>query len=116
MNEDQRCLAWSRHPVGVFVVSALRMMALTILAVAPLAYLQEHPKISGQRLIGSWHVRPEFWVRLGDRVFFDIGDSALWQQSQYGGLSAVVATEPLRHVARREVQVALFLRVGRLLE
>jgi hypothetical protein len=32
--EDRRRLAWSRHPVGVFVVSLLRMIALNILAVA----------------------------------------------------------------------------------
>ncbi len=32
--EDRRRLAWSRHPQGSLVVSALRMMALCILAVA----------------------------------------------------------------------------------
>lgn len=32
--EDRRRLVWSRHPNGVLVVSALRMMALFILAVA----------------------------------------------------------------------------------
>jgi len=32
--EDRRRLAWSRHPDGVLAVSALRMMALAILAVA----------------------------------------------------------------------------------
>jgi predicted transposase YbfD/YdcC len=34
LQEDRRRLSWSRHPVGVFVVSLLRMMALNILAVA----------------------------------------------------------------------------------
>jgi predicted transposase YbfD/YdcC len=34
LQEDRRRLAWSRHPHGVFVVSALRMMALNILALA----------------------------------------------------------------------------------
>jgi predicted transposase YbfD/YdcC len=34
LREDRRRLAWSRHPVGVFVVAVLRMMALNILAVA----------------------------------------------------------------------------------
>ena len=32
--EDRRRPAWSRHPQGSLVVSALRMMALAILAVA----------------------------------------------------------------------------------
>ena len=34
MQEDRRRLAWSRHPDGVFVVSALRMIGLNILAIA----------------------------------------------------------------------------------
>ncbi|MBW6496376.1 MAG: ISAs1 family transposase [Burkholderiaceae bacterium] len=34
LHEDKRQLAWSRHPVGVFIVSILRMIALNILAVA----------------------------------------------------------------------------------
>jgi hypothetical protein len=34
LGEDRRRLAWSRHPVGVLTVSALRMIALAILAVA----------------------------------------------------------------------------------
>jgi len=34
LQEDRRRLAWSRHPDGVLAVSALRMMALAILAVA----------------------------------------------------------------------------------
>jgi len=32
--EDRRRPAWSRHPMGSLAVSALRMMALCILAVA----------------------------------------------------------------------------------
>ena len=32
--EDRRRLAWSRHPTGNLVVSALRMMALSILSMA----------------------------------------------------------------------------------
>ncbi len=47
LQEDQRRLSWSRHPVGVFVVSLLRMMALNILAVARklsrLGYSHETP-------------------------------------------------------------------------
>lgn len=47
LNEDQRRLAWSRHPHGVFIVSILRMMALNILAVArklsQLPYTNETP-------------------------------------------------------------------------
>jgi predicted transposase YbfD/YdcC len=34
LGEDRRRLTWSRHPNGVFVASALRMIALSILAVA----------------------------------------------------------------------------------
>lgn len=34
LQEDQRRLAWSRHPNGNLVVSALRMMAIAILAIA----------------------------------------------------------------------------------
>jgi len=45
--EDRRRLAWSRHPDGVFVVSALRMIALFILALARhlsrTGYSQETP-------------------------------------------------------------------------
>ena len=47
LQEDKRRLAWSRHPNGVFVVSALRMMGLNILAVARklsrLGYSKEAP-------------------------------------------------------------------------
>lgn len=34
MHEDRRRLAWSRHPNGILVVSALRMIAIAILAMA----------------------------------------------------------------------------------
>lgn len=47
LGEDQRRLAWSRHPHGVFVVAVLRAMALNILAVARklsrLGYTEEMP-------------------------------------------------------------------------
>jgi len=47
LGEDRRRLAWSRHPNGVFVASALRMMALDILSVARklsrYGYTQETP-------------------------------------------------------------------------
>ena len=47
LQEDRRRLAWSRHPHGVLAVSALRMMALAILAVARLlsrmSYSRETP-------------------------------------------------------------------------
>jgi len=47
LKEDRRKLAWSRHPTGNLTVSALRMMALCILAVARqlsrLGYTQETP-------------------------------------------------------------------------
>lgn len=47
LGEDRRRLAWSRHPSGVFVVSALRAIALDILAVARklsrLDYTREPP-------------------------------------------------------------------------
>jgi predicted transposase YbfD/YdcC len=47
LQEDRHRLAWSRHPHGVLVVSALRMMALFILAVARLltrmVYTHETP-------------------------------------------------------------------------
>jgi predicted transposase YbfD/YdcC len=47
LQEDRRQLSWSRHPTGVLVVSALRMMALNILSVARklsrVEYTQETP-------------------------------------------------------------------------
>ena len=47
LGEDRRRLAWSRHPNGVFVVAALRAIALGILAVARklsrLGYTSETP-------------------------------------------------------------------------
>jgi len=53
LHEDQRRLVWSRHPVGVFVVSVIRMMALNILAVARklsrLGYNHETPTWSQVR-------------------------------------------------------------------
>jgi hypothetical protein len=50
LQEDRRRLSWSRHPVGVYVVAVLRMMALAILAIARklsrLGYSRETP---------TWH-------------------------------------------------------------
>ncbi len=48
--EDRRRLAWSRHPRGVLVTSALRMMCLLILAVTRQlsrpSYCKERPSWS----------------------------------------------------------------------
>ena len=50
MHEDQRQLALSRHPHGVLVVAALRMMALAILAItrrmSRMGYSKERPSWS----------------------------------------------------------------------
>ena len=58
--EDRRRLAWSRHPQGSLVVSALRMMALCILAVARklsrFGYSEETPSW-GQRQLRQRRVR-----------------------------------------------------------
>ena len=47
LQEDLCRLSWSRHPNGVFVAAAVRMIGLAILAVAPklsrLAYSHETP-------------------------------------------------------------------------
>ena len=58
LQEDRRRLAWSRHPIGVLIVSALRMMALAILSVARLLtrleYSLERPtwaQVSGHFLL-----------------------------------------------------------------
>ena len=57
LQEDRRRLSWSRHPVGVFIVSVLRMMALNILAVARrlsrLGYSPETP---------TWHQVAEHFM------------------------------------------------------
>jgi hypothetical protein len=62
--EDRHRQAWSRHPRGVLVASAMRMMALLILAVARhlsrLGYSQERP---------SWSdVMQHFLLRLCDTI------------------------------------------------
>jgi hypothetical protein len=62
--EDRRRLSWSRHPNGVLVVSAVRMMALAILAVARrlsrFGYTKETP---------SWaQVAEHFLLQLCDSV------------------------------------------------
>ena len=62
--QDRRRLAWSRHPRGVLVAAALRMLALLILAVARqlsrLAYSQERPAWSD--------VMQHFFLRLCDGI------------------------------------------------
>jgi len=50
LQEDRRRLAWSRHPNGVFVVSALRMMALNILAVA-----RKLSRLGERKETPTWH-------------------------------------------------------------
>lgn len=62
--EDRRQLAWSRHPRGVLVASALRMMALMILALtrqlSRLDYSKEQP---------SWsQVVQHFFLQLCDSI------------------------------------------------
>jgi hypothetical protein len=64
LQEDRRRLSWSRHPDGVLVVSALRMMALAILAVARrlsrVGYSKETP---------SWaQVAEHFMLQLCDSI------------------------------------------------
>ena len=59
LGEDRRQLFWSRHPHGVLVVTALRMMALAILAVARqmtrLGYSKETP--SWAQVAGHFRLR-----------------------------------------------------------
>lgn len=64
LQEDRRRLAWSRHPHGVLAVSALRMMAVAIMAVARqlsrLGYSCETP---------SWaQVAEHFLLQLGASI------------------------------------------------
>lgn len=57
LGEDQRRLAWSRHPKGVFAVSVLRRIAVNILAVvrklSRVGYSHETP---------SWHLVAEHFL------------------------------------------------------
>ena len=50
MQEDQRRLAWSRHPIGVFVVSLLKRIAVNILALA-----RKLSRIPYSKETPSWH-------------------------------------------------------------
>jgi len=65
LQEDRRRLAWSRHPNGVLVVSALRMMALAILSVARrltrMEYSRETPT----------------WAQVADHFLLQLCDSIL---------------------------------------
>jgi len=55
--EDRRRLAWSRHPRGVLVVSALRMMALCILAVA-----RQLSRVGASEETPSWEMVREHFL------------------------------------------------------
>lgn len=65
LQEDRRRLAWSRHPDGALAVSALRMMALAILAVARrltrMEYSRETPT----------------WAQVSDNFLLQLCDSIL---------------------------------------
>jgi len=69
LQEDRRRLAWSRHPDGVLVVSALRMMALVILAVARrltrMEYSRETPT----------------WAQVADNFLLQLCDGILETQA-----------------------------------
>ncbi len=66
-NEDRRRLAWSRHPQGSLVVSALRMTALCILAVARklsrFGYSEETPS----------------WGQVAEHFLLQLCASATWR-------------------------------------
>jgi hypothetical protein len=53
LHEDQRRISWSRHPHGVLAAAAVRMMALTILAVcrqmSRFGYSQETRQLERRR-------------------------------------------------------------------
>ena len=64
LQEDRRRHAWSRHPRGVFVVSAFRMMALAILAVA-----RRMTRMEYSRETPSWaQVADNFLLQLCDGI------------------------------------------------
>ena len=59
LHEDKRRLSWSRHPHGVFVVSLLRMMALSILAVA-----RKLSRVRGTNQTPTWQGVAEHFLLL----------------------------------------------------
>jgi predicted transposase YbfD/YdcC len=69
LQEDRRRLAWSRHSGGALAVSALRMMALAILAVARrmtrMEYSRETPS----------------WAQVADNFLLELCDSILDTQA-----------------------------------
>ncbi len=69
LQEDRRRLAWSRHPDGALAVSALRMMALAILAVA-----RQMTRIDYSRETPSW-------AQLADSFLLQLCDSILDTQA-----------------------------------
>lgn len=69
LQEDRRRLAWSRHPDGALAVSALRMMALAILAVARRMTRMEYS-----------HETPS-WAQVADNFLLELCDSILETQA-----------------------------------
>ena len=65
LREDRRRLAWSRHPNGVLIVSALRMMALAILSVARLLTRIEYS------------LETPTWAQVADHFLLQLCDSIL---------------------------------------
>ena len=65
LREDQRRLAWSRHPNGVLGVSVLRMMALAILSVARLLTRIEYS------------LEAPIWAQVADHFLLQLCDSIL---------------------------------------
>jgi predicted transposase YbfD/YdcC len=63
--EDRRRLAWSRHPLGVLIVSALRMMAPAILSVARLLTRIEYS------------VERPTWAQVAGHFLLELCDSIL---------------------------------------
>jgi len=57
LQEDRRRLAWSCHPLGVFVVSVLRMMALNILAMA-----RKLSRLKGSSEVPTWRQVTEHFL------------------------------------------------------
>ena len=65
LQEDRRRLAWSRHPNGVLIVSALRMMALVILSVARRLTRMEYS------------LETPTWAQVADHFLLQLCDSIL---------------------------------------
>ncbi len=86
LQEYRRRLAWSRHPREVLVVSALRMMALMILAVTPLpsrqGYSKERPRWS--------QVIQHFFLLLCDSILDTEAFDTVWARPGVGLLQASV--------------------------